>query len=249
MPEIRVLDESRNPSGTIKDRKSAHAVAKAQAAGVRHLCIITAGNGGYSLALAARPAGMRVTCIVRPSLKPSIREKLEGACDRVVEFDYDARLLGREEAIALARVGDEEVWNVTDGFSEAYAGIIDDVGADLDYLLCPISTGEAFIGCYRAIKERGLPTTLVGVRPIAHDSFADKLSGRWNPNDEELARIVADGHVILRLTEEEIVAAHEEYKDRYVAEPSATAVWAGYKKMNLLPDARVGIVSSGKGLQ
>lgn len=249
MPVVRVLDESVNPTGTAKDRKSAYVVARAKQTGVRHLCIITAGNGGNSLAHFAHQEGMRVTCIVRPGLKPSILERLEATADRVIKTSLN-RLLSDEEILALAREADEQVWNVTDGFSDAYQDILDDIDAgSLDYLACPISTGEMFIGLYEGIVARGLATKLIGARAASFDSVADKLAGRWTPNQDQLDRIVSEGHLVLTLDEDALVAAYEKHKNEYRTEPSATASWAAVCQAGLPPEARVGIVSTGKGLE
>ena len=45
-----VQDESMNPYGTWKDRRSEYIVQKALKEGISKLCLITSGNAGYSLA-------------------------------------------------------------------------------------------------------------------------------------------------------------------------------------------------------
>lgn len=247
---IVVIDESKNPSGTYKDRRSAYIVDLALKEGVSTLCLITAGNAGCSLGLMARPKGIRVVSIVNRSLKLSIKEKLAEACDSVVECDLNEKILKPEDVIALARSSDDEaIWDVTNGYAAAYESIIDEVkDEDFDYLVCPVGSGEAFVGLYLGIKRHRLRTKLVGVGVEEHPSFADKLSTPWTPYEDKIKEILLEGHRLYRLSEEEVRTAYEGNKGRYASEPSSTVVWVGLEKLAPSPDEKVAVLNSGKGL-
>lgn len=250
LANIYVQDESKNPSGTYKDRRSAHIVKLAKPEGVSTLCLITSGNAGYSLALAARPLGIRVVCVVDSDLKESIKGKLRETCNAVIEHNLNGTILKPEDVISLARGSDDEViWDVTNGYSIAYQSILEELkDKELDYLICPVGSGEAFVGLYLGIKQYELKTRLVGVGVQSHPSFADKLSTPWTPYEEKIKEILSEGHLLYRLTEDEVRLAYESNKDRYAAEPSSTVVWAGLDKLNPPPGAKIGVLNSGKGL-
>ncbi|MBP9816494.1 MAG: PLP-dependent lyase/thiolase [Candidatus Pacebacteria bacterium] len=247
--EIVVQDESRNPYGTHKDRRSQYIVAQAKKEGVTTLCLITSGNAGYSLAKYARPEGIEVVCIIDHHLSKEIKEPLTRECSKVVEADLTGKVLKPEEVVALARTNEEEVlWDVTNGYAAAYAAIIKDITVPYDYLVCPVGSGELYVGLAQGLREHGKRVQLIGIGVKTHPSFADKLSAPWTPYQGKMKEIEGEGNPIIRLTEEEVRAVYDEYKDRYVCEPSSAVVWAARTKAGLPQDARVVVVNSGRGL-
>ena len=250
MVDIFVQDESKNPYGTYKDRRSRYITDLAEKEGVGTLCMITSGNAGYSLAKFARPKGIRVISVIDQKTPGSIKEALRQACDEVIEHELDASFLKPEDVIALARQSDTEtIWDVSNGFSAAYDSIIEELAdREFDYLVCPVGSGEAFVGLYQGLRDRGRDASLIGVGVESAHSFATKLATTWTPYEEKLGEITAEGHQLLRLTEDEVRNAYEKYKDRYVCEPSSTVVWGGLEKLTLPNAARVVVINSGKGL-
>ncbi len=247
--EIVVQDESRNPYGTHKDRRSQYIVAQAKKEGVTKLCLITSGNAGYSLAKYAKPEGIEVVCVIDQHLSTGIKEVLARECSKVVEADLAGKVLKPEEVIALARTNEEEsIWDVTNGYASAYAAIIKDITVPYDYLVCPVGSGELYVGLAQGLKEEGKQVQLIGIGVKTHPSFADKLSAPWTPYQAKMKEIECEGNPIIRLSEEEVHAVHEEYKDRYTCEPSSAVVWAALTKAELPQDARVVVINSGRGL-
>ena len=247
--EIVVQDESRNPYGTHKDRRSQYIVEQAKKEGVTKLCLITSGNAGYSLAKYARPEGIEVVCIIDHRLTAEIKETLARECSGVVEADLVGQVLKPEEVIALARTNEEEsIWDVTNGYASAYAAIIKDITVVYDYLVCPVGSGELYVGLAQGLKEQGKQARLIGIGVKTHPSFADKLSAPWTPYQGKMKEIEAMGNPIIRLSEEEVHAVYDEYKERYTCEPSSAVVWAALTKADLPEDARVVMINSGRGL-
>lgn len=249
LKDVFVIDESKNSYGTYKDRRSAYILDLALKEGVSTLCLITAGNAGFSLGQYARPKGIRVVSVVDTDCKEEMKDRLKEACDAVIEHDLSASVLKPEDVVALARTSENEViWDVTNGYSAAYQPIIDELEREPDYLVCPVGSGEAFVGLYQGIKANGLRTRLVGVGVQSHPSFADKLSTLWTPYEEKIREILAEGHLLFRLTEDEVRAAYEKNKDRFDCCPSSTVVWAGLEKLDPPPGVTVAVLNSGKGL-
>lgn len=245
--EIVVQDESHNPYGTHKDRRSLHIVAEAKKEGVTKLCLITSGNAGYSLARHAVPEGIEVVCVIDQQLAGSIKERLKGVCSTVIEADLTKEILKPEEVIALARSHEEEaIWDVTNGYASAHAAILDDIKEPFDHLVCPVGSGELYVGLAQGMKDRGIAAKLVGIGVKTHPSFADKLSTPWTPYQGKLKEIEAAGNPIIRIGEDEVRALYDEYKDKYAFEPSSAVVWAALSR--LPPEARAVIINSGCGL-
>ena len=247
---VFVQDESKNPYGTWKDRRSKHIVHKALGEGVTKLCLITSGNAGYSLAQFAKPHGIKVTSIVDLNLREQLKNALRGVCYKVIEVDLNKQIFKPAEVIALSREDHKEtVWDVTNGYSEAYASIITDLPhKNPDYLICPVGSGEAFVGLHQGLVEHNLKTKLIGVGVLAYPSFADKLSTPWTPYENKIEEIISEGHTLIRLTEKQVRAGYEKYKNVYDAEPSAAVAWVGFEQAGVDASANVVIVNSGKGL-
>src|SRR3569833_984098 len=96
---IYIQDESRNPYGTYKDRRSRHIVGLAKEEGISTRCLITSGNAGYSLGRFAAPEGIRVVAVVDRALKSAIKEQLRDACE-VIEYELNDTIFKPEALIA-----------------------------------------------------------------------------------------------------------------------------------------------------
>ena len=250
LPYLLVKDESKNPFGTWKDRRSEMIVKMAEEEFADKLSLITAGNAGFSLAKFAGKTSMQVVIIADGRLSSSIKSVLQKECYRVIEADLSHRMLKPEEIIALAREGDREViWEVTNGFHEAYESIVEEIKDSApDYLICPVGSGEAFVGLYNGIKKYQLKTKLVGVRPKSNPSFADKLPTSWLLYQAKIQHILKDGNMIIELTEEEIKSAYDYAKNHMVCEPSGTVGLGVFSKIDFKETDNIIVVNSGKGL-
>ncbi|MES2409118.1 MAG: PLP-dependent lyase/thiolase [Patescibacteria group bacterium] len=246
---IYIKDESKNPYGTHKDKRSEYIVKRAKEEGVGKLCLITSGNGGFSLAKYASLEGIKVVSIIDKNLKESIKSKLKEVCS-VVEVDLSSQIYKPEEIIALSRERDDEViWEVTNGFPAAYKDLIKEIkDRRFDYIICPVGSGETFVGLYLGLKEFKFDAKLIGVGVKEYPSFADKLGTPWTPYKEKMEEILKEGHSIIRLTEEEVHKVFNDYQEVCVLEPSSAVVWAGLEKLQIGDDKQVVILNSGRGI-
>lgn len=248
--DLFVKDESKNPFGTYKDRRSEMIVNKATDEYVDKLCLITSGNSGFSLAQLAKGTKIKIVCIVDLDLNQSIKNKLKEACYKVIEVDLSKKILKPEEVIALARENDEEViWDVTNGYQNAYESIIKEIKhIQPNYLICPVGSGEAFVGFYKGVKKYKLRTKLIGVTASSRPSFADKLYTPWTPYTAKIKAILKSGNKIIKLSEKEIKLAYYHAKKYFNCEPSSAVVIGALSKLNFKERGTIVIINSGKGL-
>ena len=206
LPNLLIKNESQNPFGTWKDRRSELIIEKAKQASVKNLCLITSGNAGFSLAMFAQESGIQVTSIIDAKLPASIKDSLQKASTKIVETDLSAKVLSTEEIIKLVRESDQKIiWDVTNGFEEAYESIIQELADKApDYIVCPIGSGEAFVGLSNGLAKANWKTKLIGVLPESSSSLADKLNTSWTPYSSKLEAIVKTSHQIVKLNELEI---------------------------------------------
>ena len=122
---VLIKDESKNPFGTFKDRRSEIIINRAKDEQVDTLVLITSGNAGYSLGRFSQGTKIRIVNIVDKKLKNSIKEELK-KYGEIIEVNLSEKILKPEEVISLARQNDEEViWDVTNGFHEEYEKIVE----------------------------------------------------------------------------------------------------------------------------
>lgn len=168
---FRVKDESLNPTGTFKDRRSAAIVAHAIEQKADALALISAGNAAYSLSKYAAEAGIPVRSVVSHTLTPGIRSVLRRVCQKVVEVDLDQKPLAGDDLTALVRESpDEHILDVTNGFHGAYESIVVELRRDLqkppDAIIMPFGGGEAMLGVMDGVHRVGWgeKTAVYGIR-------------------------------------------------------------------------------------
>jgi len=183
---VWVKDESRNPTGTFKDRRSEAIIQHAQRAHAQKLVLISMGNAAYSLAKCAEGTGIDVCTVVDRDLTEGIRERLRQICTRVIEVRLQEQLLTSEQLIAMARTSPEEViLDVTNHYQEAYVEIVRELKRDLplqpDSIYMPFGAGEAMMGVLHGVQEVGWEkgTTVYGI----HNSASERLATDFRPCD------------------------------------------------------------------
>jgi threonine synthase len=151
--------EGTNPTGTIKDRSSATAVAAAREFGYRAISVVSTGNAGSSLAAYATRAGLRalIFCyeqaaapkLANLSLVASDLILYRGFYDDLIRL-WD-RMLGEQPVFdggASRNVFKQE------GKKTLAWEIAEDCGYRLpDVVVYPVAVGEAFISGWRAFNE------------------------------------------------------------------------------------------------
>jgi cysteine synthase len=251
IPNLLVKDESQNPFGTFKDRRSELIIDRAKG-NANKLVLITSGNTGYSLSRFAEGTNIKVVCVVDKSISCNIRKELEKYSYKVIDVDLSNRIFRSKDLIKMVREYDNEViCDVTNGFPQAYKSIIQEIKMESpDWLLTPLGGGEAFIGLYEGLKRYSLKTTLVGVG-VKGPSFADKLYTpfRWPPYKRKIEAILKEGHhKYIQLSEEQVKDAYEKVRGIIPCEPSASVVFGALLKLNINKKDKVIVINSGKGL-
>lgn len=99
---LHAKDETRNPSGSLKDRATEVALAVARSQGHREVVAASTGNAGASLACVAAAQGMRATVFVPAAAPPGKLTQIlaYGARLRTVDGSYDDAF---DRALAYAR--------------------------------------------------------------------------------------------------------------------------------------------------
>ncbi|MBN1495108.1 PLP-dependent lyase/thiolase [Candidatus Peregrinibacteria bacterium] len=250
LPNLFIKDESNNPFGTYKDRRSEDIVKKAIDEKIDKLALITSGNAGVSLAKFANGSNLKVVCIIDEKLSTTIYKKLVTVCYKVIRVDLSSHILKPKEIISLARETDEEViWDITNGWHEAYENIIKEIkDGRPNFLITPVGSGEAFVGLFNGIKKYKLDTTLIGVAPKSSPSFADKLHTSWTPYTSKMESIFWCKHKVIRLSEETIKQAYSLAKNHIKCEPSSAIVFGVLSDLKIKKEDKIIVINSGRGL-
>ncbi len=248
---LLIKDESENPTGTFKDRRSEVIIKKAVKDGVNKLVLITSGNAGFSLAQFAKGTGIKIVCVVDKHLSKPTLKKLEDVCDKVIAVDLNKRELTSKDIIELARNDRKEVIrDVSNGYHDAYISIIKEIKKEKpDFLICPLGGGEAFVGLYNGLKKEKMRISLIGVGPYKNPSLADKLCTRFTPYISKTASIVKEGKGEIFRVSEEKIAKNFNYCKKYIeCEPSSAIVFLALNKIKNRKDKKIVVINSGRGL-
>ena len=258
---LALKDESANYLGTHKDRKSVAVLAELgnMPAELRPeaLCILTAGNGGLSLARIASSYGLPVTAFVGQEISPTLHARLKEACEQVIPIDLERRFWTTKELEELAgKQYGRRVYDVSNGVSSPFEVIVDEIRAlgrekFPDVIVLPVGSGELFLGVLQGLKKRRLKTRLLGVT-VDKNSAADKLYSRWNPQQNKLDKLLKNQSQfrLLPLASEKHLLdtfAALEAIGSFACEPSSAAAFAALHqiKATLKPDDRVLVINTG----
>jgi len=253
-PNLFIKDESKNPFGTFKDRRSEFIIKKGVEHRIDKFVIITSGNAGYSLGKFAEGTNIKIVNVIDKNLKNSIKNKLKEVSYKVIEIDLSKKIWAPEKIIAMARENEREViWDATDvihNWEKGYIKIIEEIkDKKPDFIVVPVGSGETFCGLYEGIKKFKLKTKLIGigVKNKWH-SFADKLYTPWTPYERKMKAIQREGHKIIRLNEKEVKQMWKEFKNVIDCEPSAAVVFSVFSKLKFKKGDKIILINSGKGL-
>jgi threonine synthase len=151
--------EGANPTGTIKDRSSATAVAAARQFGYRAISVVSTGNAGSSIGAYATRAGLRafVFCYEQASA-PKLHHMAAVASDLVLYqgyYDDLIRLWDRmvDELPVFDGGASRNAYKQEGKKTLAYE-IAEQTGYRVpDVVVYPVAVGEAFISGWRAFRE------------------------------------------------------------------------------------------------
>jgi cysteine synthase len=250
IPELWVKDESQNPFGTVKDRRSEIIIDRAKNKNVDKLALITYGNTGYSLARFAMLTNIKVVCFVDYQISSNIRKELEKYSHKVIDLDLSKKFFRPKDIIRMSRESDDEIiWDVTNGFHRAYRSIVKEIKTkEPDLLITPLGGGELFVGLYEGLKNCKMKTKLLGVG-VKGPSIADKLYTPWpSYYKSKIEKILKEGHQYIQLSEERIIDAFKKVRNIIPCEPSSSVVFGVLPDLNIGSKDKVIVVNSGKGL-
>ncbi len=247
-----IKDESKNPSGTIKDRRNLHIFQEASRLKLDKLVLITSGNNGYSLARLVKSTPIKVVCIVGRDLASSVKKELRQVAYQVIELNLNHKIMRPEELIAFAREKEDEViWEVTNGYEENYSGIIDEILKEVtpDYVVVPIGSGGIYLGLIQAMERKKKKTKIIGIGvKNTNHSYADKLSTPWTPYAKALEYYEKQGHSIYRLSEQQVKETYNKFQHVVTCEPSAAVVFTDLTKPLFAKKDTVVFLNSGKSV-
>lgn len=248
--KVFIKDESTNLFGTIKDRRNELIIKEAGRLKIDKLVLITSGNNGFSLAMLARNTSIRVVCIIDRDLPKEIKNPLTSAAYQVIEINLKHKILRPEELIAFAREKEDEViWDVTNGYEDSYGIVVDEILEKVkpDYIVVPLGSGGIYTGFIRALERYDTKTKVIGIGvQNTHYSVADKLYTPWTPYSKAFEHYQLHGHLIYRLTEEEIKRTYNRFKQNMSCEPSSSIVFGALEKHPFSPTDVIVFVNSGR---
>jgi threonine synthase len=204
MPHLWVKDDTRNPSGSTKDRASALVVAKAAEYGYHTVACASTGNAATALACLAAAAGLRAVVFVPVSAPPAKLAQIAayGATLIPVDGSYD-------DAFELSIGACERFgwYNRNTAYSpftiEGKKTLGLEIGAALrpegaDVVVVPVGDGVIVSGLARGLREvAARPPRLVAVQPRGADAIVRALrEGRARAASLTGARSVADSLVV-----------------------------------------------------
>jgi threonine synthase len=249
-----IKDESQNPFGTHKDRKSEFILANLLDLneGIRPdaLCIFTSGNAGLSLARFAEPASISVIALIDPC---QIVERsllaLQEVCHRVVAISSRDQLWTSAQLCLAAGGSDDGMILDATNCADAYVGLIDELDAFVpDVIVLPVGGGELFIGVYGRLKALGWHTRLIGVTVRRRNSIADKLYAEWTPYRRIIQQICLPDsrHQVIELHDEAALAETTKHISPHLAcEYSSAAAFEALRLLKFKPSERILVVNTG----
>lgn len=243
LPNLFIKDESANPFGTWKDRRSEVIIKNALDNKMDKLAFVTSGNTGYSLANFAKETDIKIVPIVDYTLTEEIKAVLKKMSHSLVEMNLEDRILESKDVIYVAHeLGEETIEDVTNGYEDTYKSIAHELKEERpDVVVCPVGSGEAFIGIQEGFKELNMDTQLIGVTPVENPSLADKLATRWSPYQGRLPELI-------KISEEEIREGYNLVKKYFNCEPSGSVGIAVLEQLKLSPLLKIVVINSGKGI-
>jgi threonine synthase len=178
-------DETRNPTGSHKDRSLAVAITHARSISARCSVAVSAGSTGVSNAAYAARAGLR-SIVLMSRGTPSWRAYPIFALGSIlieVDADIDSIIaatdaVARRSAIYVSSTTRMSNPHQSEGTKTIAYEIVEQIGDTPDWLVVPVGGGGSIAGVWRGFADlqrlgriRRLPR-LVGVVPAAYDALA-----------------------------------------------------------------------------
>jgi len=150
-----IKDESKNPTGSFKDRESIVAINMALELGINDLLTVSSGNAAVSTSAYAQKAGLTSICLVPKNLSVGKRILLSlyGAKIRFVGGDY-------EQIYRQVIDHSDSAWNVTPGLNPYKEEGVKSLGFEIweelgvpDLIVVPCGNGTLLWAVFKAFWE------------------------------------------------------------------------------------------------
>src|SRR3989338_2194900 len=152
---LYVKDESKNPTGSFKDRENVSAINIAIEYGIKKVFTVSSGNAAVSTAAFAQKAGIQCNCIVTNTLSVGKRFLINLYGGNLIE-----KIASYEELYRWAIDSHYEGWNCTPGLNPIKEEGIKLIGYEIweemgvpDIIVVPCGNGTLLYGIYKAFKE------------------------------------------------------------------------------------------------
>ena len=199
--------ESRNPTGSHKDRFHMIAAAVARAAGAPGVFTTSTGNHGVSCAAHAAREGLRCVVMTTGAVPQPLAVQLSAQGAVIGRLDAAGRQVAAGRLAArgwFAATSSDPLLSGastpfgTDGYRLVVDEIVDQLGRLPDVVSVPCGSGDTLVGLRRGLDDAAVragtgPVTLLACEPAGSDALARSVAA-GRPVD------VADPHSIARST-------------------------------------------------
>jgi threonine synthase len=245
--------ETRNPTGSHKDRENLEVIKDALAHGFDAVGCASTGNAAISLAALSRMIGLECHIYVSSGISKEklnlirsfhpILHRVSGAYEQAVHESNEEM---RDEGIYVANPG--QCRAKIEGDKKIGLEIADEISPDI--LVCPTNNGTHLIGVWEGINQKRLnPVTIAAT--AKRTTIADSISGfhrfeglRW----ENFLRI--SGTRVINITDRQIQnALNLLFRDGIIAEPAAATSLAALDHLKLKKTAITCCTITGSGMK
>ena len=256
LPNLYIKDESKNPTGTFKDRKSKAIVGQAYRKRIKFLMAITTGNFGCSLSKFAKQAGIKTILFVPKNLKHKMLKTLEKNAILIkVDLEKEILTTAMMKKIAERHIANNLVktLNATNIYSDFYDNLFKEIDGQLKFkaishIIIPIGSGELFASAIR--HYHGKKTQIIGVAAKSRKTIATMIYCKYRPVIDNIRKTRKyKNYRIVYLPENQIKKIYNFMKSKISCEPSAAAAFAVLEILKFNPDGRVLVINTGNGLK
>lgn len=205
LPRLLAKDETRNPTGSYKDRLAAVAVSRAAANGAATVVVATSGNHGAAVAAYAASAGLPCVALTHATVPLGMRTRMQAYGARV--FRYES---GPDRWAVMAAAVAEHGWVPMSGFRDppigsnpfgvdGYKSIAYELWRDLgervpDVVVLPAAYGDGVAGVHRGFADLlALGLARAVPRLVAVDPYGAYLAALAEPEPRPRRVPVPDG--------------------------------------------------------
>jgi threonine synthase len=197
---VYLKDETRNPTGSHKDRPLAVAINHARALGATTSFVVSAGSTGIANAAFAARAGLRSVTIMSQGAPPARIYPVYAFGSQILEVDGDIDALiaqvikiCREQGLYLSSTSRDSNPYQGEGAKTIAYELYEQLGRVPDWIVIPVGGGGTLAAIWRGfldLQRLGwsdrLPR-LVGVQPRAYNALEVALQRGFETWDEVLA--------------------------------------------------------------